>query len=239
MLQVLKELKTKKKKYYKSKIRFQLYLHQIFLGLIAIIFLSSLCMSFTFALAYKNFDYNCPLYSRLNFRLELARIKNTSLTKNVHVNLHQNSEWTSEIVCHFVLSNSILLTFYSILSMFFFVMFNMKDLIESDFCLLLPWLLFSLLITILVFISSFIQTQGLQRFCDEMKNAKNANEPSWRSCRDTQFFSWNDFLYLGSFYDKLVVSACTSWITFVLMVFVDLDIFARIKHVKYSSTRTI
>lgn len=238
MLQVLKELKTSKKKRYKSKIRFQLYLHQIFLGLILIIFLSSLCMSFAFALAYKNFDYNCPLYSRLNLRVKLAPSKNAS-NKVYEVNLNSNSEWTSEIVCHFVLSNGILLSFYSILSLFFFVMFNMKDLIESDFCLLLPWLLFSLLITILTFISSFMQTQGLQKFCDELKNVHNTNDLAWRSCRESQFFSWNDFLHLGYFYDKLLISACVSWFTFVLMVFVDLDIYARIKHVKYSSTRMI
>ncbi len=236
MLQVLKELKTSKKKRYKSKIRFQLYLHQIFLGLIIIVFLSSLCMSFSFALVYKNFDYNCPLYSKLNFRLELAQSTNVS-NKFYEVILNANSEWTSEIVCHFVLSNGILLSFYAILSLFFFVMFNMKDLIESDFCLLLPWLLFSSLITILVFISSFVQTQGFQKFCDEMKNLNNPNKPSWQSCRETQFFLWTDFIQLGHFYDKLLVSTCVNWFTFVLMVLVDLDIFARINHAKYSSVR--
>jgi len=236
MLQVLKELKTSKKKRYKSRIRFQLYLHQIFIGLIAVVFISSLCMSFVFALAYKNFDYNCPLYSKLNFKLQLTRSTNTS-NKLYEINLNPNSEWTPEFVCHFVLSNSILLSFYAILSLFFFIMFNMKDLIESDFCLLLPWLLFSLLITILVFVSSFVQTQGLQKFCDGMKN--NANHVSLTNCRETQFFYWNDFLRLGHFYDKLLVSTCLSWFTLVIMVFVDLDIFARIKHVKYTSARMI
>lgn len=105
-------------------------------------------------------------------------------------------------------------------------MFNMKDLIKNDHCLLIPWILISSSFTFIVFIGACMFTHGFSVFCDSYK-ATIKDIQIEGSCRSVQFSRWN-VIDTKNLFDYLMVSNISIWILFINLILVDVAIFMRI-----------
>lgn len=106
-------------------------------------------------------------------------------------------------------------------------MFNMKDLIKNDHCLLIPWILISTIFTFVVFIGASMFTHGFSVFCDSYKATIKDIRQIEGSCRSVQFSQWIS-IDTKNLFDYLMVSNISIWILFLNLILVDVVIFLRI-----------
>lgn len=109
---------------------------------------------------------------------------------------------------------------YSIVSLFFFIMFNMKHSSDSDYFLLVPWLVFTTIMFVQVFISSTFISRGIDSFCAKVRKLGVAN------C-ENQLFQ-NGLALNNRFYSLFDASLLFSQALCIAIAFIDLIIFARI-----------
>jgi hypothetical protein len=212
----------------------QHYLRILFIFLICVAFLLSFLTFMPIAITLKGFSYQCPLFSKIDYKL----VQMDSNETLVDVNF-KNSIWGSELVCQYSFCVGVLTVCYCVMSMFFFIMFNMKDLIENDYCLLMPWITITSVYTVMIFICACLITNGFSALCDTLvtqhheKNVKiynlNPHEANkyLTECRRAQLYKWKKIDSSG-FYDNLTISAIASWLLFVDMIFIDIVILIRI-----------
>ena len=177
------------------------------------------------AQVYKNLNYQCPLYSNIYLKAP-GHTSNDSLL----IVDEAKSAWSDYSHCEYLISLGIFNEFICVLSMFYFVMFSMKDsdLIENDDCLLVPWILINLVFTLLILVGGFIASFGLASFCSNFfKSLEAINQRFNFDCKKVQYLEWKnsggDFVY-----DYLVVTTVALWILLILYLLVDLTILMRI-----------
>lgn len=207
---VLNSMRTRKKRIFtmlrsthRRKFNFsQQFLRISFIILILIALLTSFSLLILIGHVFIGLNYNCPLYSRVNSANRVS--------------------WGSPKVCEYTIGVSAFNVCYCIVSLFFFIMFNMKDLMDSDYFLLIPWVALTTLNTLLVLISACLITSGLVSFCDSFQSVLACKRFSFVEFTKTSL-NEEDFYFL-----YLVLSMTFSWILFVFMVLIDANILARI-----------
>jgi hypothetical protein len=121
----------------------------------------------------------------------------------------------------------IIVVCYSVLSLAFFLMFNIKDIIDSDHCLLLPWLILTVVLTMFVFISACVLSNGLTTLCNNMVNINDPTFGFYMSCRRTQYFKWKNY-NSNHFYDYLSLCVACIWLLFIVCCLMLLILVIRI-----------
>ena len=181
------------------------------------------------AQVYKNLNYQCPLYSSIYLKAPVQSSSNISLL----IVDEAKSTWSDYSHCEYLISLGIFNAFICVLSMFYFIMFSMKDsdLIENDDCLLIPWILINLVFTLLILVGAFIASFGLASFCsDFLKSLEAIHQGVNFNCKKVQYLEWKnsggDFVY-----DYLVVSTVALWVLLILYLLVDLTILMRIGYI--------
>lgn len=189
-----------------------------FTSLILVAFVLGFLIFFPMSKVFINFNYQCPLYTSIvSFKIAESLIETNGTRISIELT---DVVWGPLSTCVFSITIGILSFAYSVISLFFFIMFNIKEMMENDYFLLWPWMTFSSIITLLVFVCSCLITKGFFHFCSTLNNLQ-------KSCRDFQYFNWkrvDAFL----FYDLLIVSLFSSWLLFVIMIFIVSGIVIRI-----------
>ena len=208
--------RSKRRKKFKFS---QTYLRSSFTIFISVAFVLGFLIFIPMSTIFINFSYQCPLYTQINqFKLTKLHSLETNQTKN-YLEL-TDVNWSSQNLCIYCICAGVLTICYCVISMFFFVMFNIKDLVESDYFLLTPWLTFSSVFSLVVLLCACFITVGFVNFCDGLTSSQF-------SCRESQYFEWKR-IKNSHFYDYIVLSMSSSWLLFLVMLFVDVDILTRI-----------
>jgi hypothetical protein len=224
---VLNSIRARKHRYYilnrsnrRKNFQFnQSCLRISFTSLILIAFVLGFLIFFPIYTVLINFNYQCPLYaSIISFKIVEPLIETNETRISMEIN---NSKWGQINICIFSITIGILIVSFSVISMFFFVMFNMKERIDNDYFLLWPWVTLSSIFTLLVLVCSCLIANGLDTFCASLVTNTNSK------CRDFQFYDWKKF-NASFFYDYLLVSLISSWLLFIIMVFIVVAVFFRI-----------
>ena len=100
-------------------------------------------------------------------------------------------------------------------------MFNMKELVRNDHCLLIPWFIINTVFIGIVFVGACIFTVGFSKFCFSF------NQNMGKSCRSVQFHEWPG-INTRFLFDYLMVSSTSMWLHFFNLILVDTVIFLRI-----------
>lgn len=172
----------------------------VFFCLITILFVLSFCLSITTSRIYINFNHQCPLFGNIRLLNRLA----------IDFSL---SKWTKFNYCQLSMGFGVLLTFYCVFSAFFFAMFNFRDVIENDNCLILPWLSLSVLMSLGSLINSCLLSDGFYVLC------KNLSETNSVTCRRFSLISLSD---------DLVLSLVSSWCVLVILILICACLITRI-----------
>jgi len=189
-----------------------------FTSLILVSFLLGTLIFFPISKVFINFNYQCPLYTSIvSFKLIESYVETNETRILVETN---DILWGPISVCIYSITTGILAFIYSIISLFFFIMFNIKEMIENDYFLLWPWMVLSSIVTLFVLVSSCLITNGFAIFCSNLNNLN-------KSCRDFQYIDWKKF-NSHFFYDYLLISVISSWLLFTIMLFIVMGIFFRI-----------
>jgi hypothetical protein len=183
----------------------------VFFCLITILFVLSFCISITISRIYINFNHQCPLFGKIRLLNQL--VIDFSLSK-----------WSKFNYCQLSMSFGVLLTFYCVFSVFFFAMFNFRDVIESDDCLILPWLGLSVLMSLFGLINAYLLSNGFDVLCN------NLSENNRLTCRS---FS------LTSLSDDLVLSLVSSWCVILILVLICVCLIVRLNIDRKDAQRRI
>lgn len=206
-----------------------------------------------------NFNYQCPFYSKLviNFvKIEnsLATIPTTTIiqtfnesnnfststskqpTTNLPINQvyyievdQSNSKWASMTTCEYSLSVSVLILCYCVITLFFFVMFNMHDIIDNDDCLVIPWFILTLILTLCLFVSNCLITDGFGIFCSNIIQNDYKNSYLGGQCSRAQNFEWKKVANGAYFYTYLLIILICSWFAFLNILIIDFLLLIRIR----------
>ena len=200
---------------------------------------------------YVNFNYQCPLYSNIYLRfssverttlpaIQLTDVVNTTKTSTINVlsqtqvfvDIDQGkSKWESMITCEYCLSISVLILCYCVISLFFFVMFNMHDIIDNDDCLILPWLIITLSLTIALLVANCLITNGFSIFCFNMLNnasTQKRNKDYFEGkCSNSGKLMWSQ--ELTGFYIYFIILIIFSWLAFANILIIDFLLIVRIR----------
>jgi hypothetical protein len=157
--------------------------------------------------------------------------QNTTKPK-VYIEIDQlKTKWTMMLACEYCLSIGVLILCYCVISLFFFIMFNMHDIIDNDDCLIVPWLILTVILTLCLFVSNCLVTNGFSIFCFNLLN-NNYVQTSYYlqgKCWYAQLFEWRKVSNGAYFYNYYLVLIFCSWLAFFNLLIIDFLLVLRIK----------
>ena len=186
-----------------------------FMSLISLGFLLGFLICLPICNLFINFNYQCPLYTKINKYNPVESFSTETNQTSVALEL-TDVNWSPSSICIYCICIGIIEIGYCTISMFFFLMFNQKNLKESDYFLLSPWIMFTSIVLLLVLVCACMITRGFVDFC--------GNE---FDCRVGQLYVWKK-INSSYFYDYLIVSLVSSWMLFLVMLLIDVAILIRI-----------
>lgn len=190
----------------------QQFLRVSFIILIAIALVLSLTIVTLISQIFIDFNYQCILCS--DFSLKLS-------SQDIEVDEKKN---VSQFICTYSISIGIIVVSYCIISLFFFIMFNMKRLADSDFFLLVPWLTLTTICTALVFVSTILISNGFANFCQKISSLNGR-----LTCQSASIVVNEELNVINeNFYVELIICTVCSWILGVIMLLIDINVLIRI-----------
>jgi hypothetical protein len=133
--------------------------------------------------------------------------------------------------CEYSLSISILILCYCVISLFFFVMFNLHDIINNDDGLIIPWLILTSVLALCLFISNCLITDGFSIFCSNLVFSDNKENGYLQGqCRRAQIFEWKKVVDGAfPFYNYFLVLIVSFWFAFLNLLFICFLLILRIR----------
>jgi hypothetical protein len=241
-------LKNLRKKFKKAHNRLRLFI--ILLNILATLtgFLVFIPLSYSF----QNSNNECLLFSSFEVSV-LEKANNDEIY--INSSFHKISElneakiiWSTRHNCEYIIIVGLINTFMCILAIFFFIMFNMKELVANDYCLLIPSIILSSINTIIIFIAVYLSTYGFATFCKNFymklifsfKELTDSHGLNWYHCRLIQTNNWKNF-NAENLFDNYLISSLSLWLLFFLVILLDFAILMRIilviKYMKYQENK--
>lgn len=174
-------------------------------------FVAGVVASVTFAYVVQNFDGRCPLYTELN-----CTLRDTSNSTGEYVVLGADlvELWRKKSTCDFSTFVPMSGAAIAFILAYFVLMFDTVHQVSKTgsfhnrmIGLFLPLLLTSLVLSILMLVSSIGTLKGTNTFCDSIFQSLSV------SCQDAQFYHWEGFPLAENFYNLLLTSVITTWIS--------------------------
>jgi hypothetical protein len=211
-----------------KNLEFQKRMKHIFIFINMFALFISFLVFMPLAQAFKNLLYKCPLYSVISINTQPSKPHLNSSRSGValrslneyYVDSNQIKWNVSSNSCEICIISGILCVFYTVISLCFSILFNVKHKMDKQ---ILPVLFILSLIQFGVMLSSaYILTNGFSYFCQ-------LNVSRFK-CYNLQRVKWT-LAYENSFLiDYIILSVTAVWCLVLLMLANSLVLLIRIRH---------
>ena len=233
-----KSIKMQTKHRVFQHLEFQKRMKHIFIAVNLFAFLISFLVFMPLAQAFKNLSYKCPLYSVVSVSSQSNKQQQQQQQQNQpHINASASFTLTSlkdfyidsnqikwnvssNNSCEICIISGILCVFYTVITLCFSILFNVKHKMDKQ---ILPVLfVLSLIQCMIMFSSAYILSNGFSEFCQ-------LNLSRFK-CYDLQRIKWTLAYDNGSLVDSLIVSMTAVWCLVLLMMANSVVLLVRIRY---------